>query len=397
MSTVTSLSSKMLQPSIISQSTDFIRAATSPRSVVSFSVHMIQQSDATFLLIIRDRYFDFMELPLEVFIILLGEIAAEQLLPLFRSLCQRFHDIVATHQSPIVTAAFRNGRYRTVSKLYYPHIFSPRPPPMTLHVNDLYLLACRCDSARKLAHLLAEHHVIDLIRASQHSGIAPSQACSITQISDNIYPYVIGLFHFMDSYRSALATSDHHDDSHKGFAQIFSSRTEIQLLAQYNNLTVYRLCYLYNLLLRIVQQKIPSVGLACLPRRLGLPYRCMSYLDIFIFGGLEAVSDVMVKRSIRIRVEHLRAHYSKSAANSLSYSTDRAYTSSVILPKAILPWLDDQMTSDLCRRLPPAAYFLHPWDTGLSSFPLNVSQDVADGEFLEYLATHDGAEPKLLQ
>ena len=268
------MSSKMLQPSILSQTPGFHPAATLPRSVVSFSVHVTQKSGANSLLIVRDRYFDFMELPLEILIVLLGEMPAEQL-PLFRSLCRAFHDFVATHQSHIVTAALRNGRYRTASKLYYPHIFYPRPPPITLHVNDLYLLSCRCDSARNLASLLAEHHVIDLIRASQNSGIAPNQACSITQVADNLYPYVISLFHFMESYRYALATFVPYPNyaySCIDFARKPSSQIERQLLAQYNTLTVYRLCFLYDILLKIVKQKIPQENLACLPRQLALPF-----------------------------------------------------------------------------------------------------------------------------
>lgn len=83
--------------------------------------------------------------------------------------------------------------------------------------------------------------------------------------------------------------------------------------------------------------------------------------------------------------------------DSLDYFIGRKhYTSSVDLPKPILPWLNDQMTRHLCRRLPYATNLLHPWNTGLWGLPPNFSQDVEEGTFLGYLATHYGVEPKLL-
>ena len=108
---------------------------------------MEHNRDARYLLTSRRRRFDFMKLPTEILITLLGEMAAGQL-PLFRSLCRAFHNFVTANERPIVFSALMNDKYRTASRLYYRHIYYSRLPQDTLHFADLYQLARRCDSAR---------------------------------------------------------------------------------------------------------------------------------------------------------------------------------------------------------------------------------------------------------
>ena len=391
------MSSEMLQPDGLGQSPGFY-TATLPRSVVSFLFHVTQRSAANPLLTVRDRLFDFTKLPLEILIILLGQMAAEQL-PLFRSLCRTFRNIVTASESAIVTAALKNDRYRTASKLHYRHIYYPRPPPNILHLADLYRVACRCDSARNLALLLAQKHIIGLIRASNNTGIAPNQACSITRIADNVYPYIIGLFHFLENYRFALATfvpDPTYAYSYTIFARRPSSQIERQLLAQYNKETIYRLCCLYHQLLKIVEKKVPRVDLPTLPGQTSAPWTS-NYLEVFSFGGLQAVRDVIVKRTIKSRVKYILAHYNNTTAIKLPFfHGGRKHRKLVPLPKPILPGLDHQMRSNLCRRLPSATNLLELQNAGLWGYPLEADKVVEEGKFLGYLATHDGAEPKLL-
>lgn len=351
---------------------------------------MTQRGGANSLLIVRDRHFEFTKLPLEILIILLGAMAAEQL-SLFRRLCKAFHKVVKENESAIVTAALKNDFYRTASKLYYQHIYFPRPPPNTLHLNDLYRLARRCDSARNLAFLIAQNEIIDLIRDSENTSIAPDQDCSVSQITANLYPYIVALFHFLENYRFSLATfvpDPHLTYSYTTFARRPSSQIEGQLLAHYNKETVFRLCSLYYILLEIVEEKLPQEDITTLPFR----SFDFNYLQILIFGGLEAVRDVIAKDSISTRVRYIRAHYDQTMV-----VPDTSYHRNLIpLPKPILQKLDHQMTSHLCRRLPSAEDLLNLENAGGWGYPGEVDEDVEEGKFLEFLATHDGAEPRLL-
>ena len=350
---------------------------------------MTQRDDANSLLIVRDRHFEFTKLPLEILIILLGQMAAEQL-PLFRCLCKAFKTIVTENESAIVKAALKNDWYRTASKLYYHHIYHPRPPPNTLHLKDLYRLARRCDSARNLAFLIAQNEIIDLIRDSENTSIAPDQACSVTQIAANLYPYIVALFHFLENFRSSLATfvpDPHLTYSYTTFARRPSSQIERQLLARYNKETVFRLCSLYYILLEIVEEKVPAADLATLPFR----SFNFNYLHVLIFGGLEAVRDVIAKDSVPTRVNHIRAHYKKA----MDVPESHRFEHLVLLPKPILPRLDHQMRSQLCRRLPSAEDLMNLEYAGDWGYP-GEFVDAEDGKFLEYLAIHDGAEPRLL-
>ena len=381
----------MLQPDVSSQSQGFY-TATLPRSVVSFSIHRWQQNGANSLLIVRDRHFEFTKLPLEILIILLGQMAAKQLL-LFKRLCKAFQKVVTENESAIVTAALKNDWYRTASKLYYTHIYFPRPPPNTLHFNDLYRLARRCDSARNLAFLIAQNEITDLIRDSQNTSIAPDQIRSVTQVAANLYPYLVALFHFLETYRFRLATfvpDPHFVYSYAVFARKPSTQIEKQLLALYNKETVFRLCSLYWILVKIIEEKVPDTGLVTLPFRSS----DFNYLQILIFGGLEAVRDVIAKDSVSARVTHIRAHYKK--AMDMPGSLSRRKRDLVRLPKPILPRLDQQMRGHLCRRLPSAEDLLHLENAGLWGYPGEIDEDAEEGKFLEYLGTHAGAEPRLL-
>ena len=383
------MSPKMLQPDILSQSPGFY-TATLPRSVVSFSIQVTQQSGADSLLIVRDRHFEFTKLPLEILILLLGVMAAEQL-PLFRCLCKAFHKIVTENEAAIVLAALKNDWYRTASKLYYRHIYYPRPPPNTLHLNDLYRLARLCDSARNLAFLIAQNEIIDLIRDSEHTSITPDQDCSVTQIAANLYPYIVTLFHFLGNFRISLASfipDPHVAYSYTIFARRPSSHIERQLLAQYNKETVFQLCSLYYILLEIVEGKLPREDITTLPFR----SFDFNYLQILVFAGLEAVRDVIAKGSISTRVRYIRSHYDQT----MVVPDTSSHRDLVPLPKSILPRLDHQMTSHLCRRLPLAEDLLNLENAGGWGYPGEIDEDAEEGKFLEYLATHDGAEPRLV-
>lgn len=78
---------------------------------------------------------------------------------------------------------------------------------------------------------------------------------------EHLYIYIIGLFYFSENYRIAPATfvpDPRYAFSYTIFARRPSSQIERQLLAQYNMEVVYRLFCCYDLLLEIVDQKVPQ-------------------------------------------------------------------------------------------------------------------------------------------
>lgn len=392
------MSATMIQPDILGQSPGFY-TATLPKSVISFSSHLAHQRSANPLLIFLHRRFDFMRLPVEILALILGELAAGQL-TVFRCLCRAFHDSVTANEYAIASSILKTDLYRTASKLYYRHIYCPRPPPNTLHLDDLYQLARRCDSARHLALLLAQNHIESLIRTAELAGIAPDQAYSVTKVAENIYPYIIGLFHFLEEYRFALATFV--PDPSCTTATTPSSQISRRLLAQYNQETVDRLRILYGILLAITEQKVPRIDLVTLDAPLRVPFYThisesdASYLDIFVFGGLEAVRDIIAQTSVSAGVDYIVAHFSKATPFQLPFNYKHRYHATLVpLPKPLLPELDRQTAIDIYSRLPSAHSLMLMSEPALWGWGM-AWLNAEDKKFLGYLATHEGSEPKLL-
>ena len=119
-----------------------------------------------------------------------------------------------------------------------------------------------------------------------------------------------------------------------------------------------------------------------------------SYLEIFVFGGLEAVRDVIAQTSISARVNYVLAHFSKTTPIQLKITHNgRHHTMLVPLPKPLPPELDDQTTPNTCIRLPSSPNkLLSQWNEGLWGDSRNNDGYAKKGKYLGYLATHEGAE-----
>ena len=395
------MSTEKIQPDGLGPTAGF-HTATLPKSVDSSSSRVTRRSSSSPLLIVQNRRFVFMKLPVEILMIIITEMTAAEL-PLFRSLCRASHDFVTVNEHSIVFSVLKNDLYRTASKLYYRHIYHPHPPPYILHVNDLYQVARRCDSARHLASLLAQNHFIDLIRTSEHTGIGPNHAYSVTKVAENIYPYLIGLFHFLENFRHDLATFVA-DPRYANSVRTPGSQVEIRLVAQYTKETVYRISSLFHLLTKIVRLRVPWNDLMSMSSILRLlpiadyiePDRCK--LDLFILGGLEAFRDIVAQNSVSARVDYLLAHYNQVMPIPLPFTYNRRiHTTLVPLPKPILPELSRQTAIDTCLRLPIALLILDLLGAGLWGYKPDLDRHAVEGRFLGYLATHEGPEPQLLR
>lgn len=121
-----------------------------------------------------------------------------------------------------------------------------------------------------------------------------------------------------------------------------------------------------------------------------------SYLEIFVFGGHEAVRDVIAQTSISARVDYVLAHFSKTTPIQLKVTHNgRHHTTLVPLPKPLLPELDYQTTTDTCVLLPSSPNkLLRHWNEGLWGDSRDLDGYVKKEKFLGYLATHEGAEPE---
>ena len=158
---------------------------------------------------------------------------------------------------------------------------------------------------------------------------------------------------------------------------------------------------LYHLLLEIMKSKFPVRRRFSVSRVLSIPRSDLFwesddvYLEMFVLGGLEAVNQTFVQPSIpaKAQMPHLMVYYI-NAWRVARPITDRHRGQLVPLSKPFLERLDYGTARRTCLRLPiPNMLFksrARCW--GKSWYDHEGARGT---EFLEYLATHEGGEPKL--
>ena len=206
--------------------------------------------------------------------------------------------------------------------------------------------------------------------------------------------------HFFEKYRLGLANSTptfHHAQSLPLPLLPPSSRIERGTLRKnYNVHTAQRVCLTYHLLNDILAQKIHDIGAAF---RVQVSYLMLSLSEptyhICTFCGLEMLKDILTHPRTDDRLSFIMSHYIKTTPAVISASGANirvvAFHPSVLGPRLswatmkkllmLLP-MDQILKVSLIRRsgLPP-----------LSIDDVKVMKE----EFLEYLKSYEGEEPKL--
>lgn len=320
----------------------------------------------------------FTNLSVEIRMMILCTMTAAELIN-FRRCCKEFNDTFMVNQSTIVRGILKNHCYHTASTLY-----SIIPAIGPLEFGELKEIARRCDIAEMLASSIAEHHV------GQGSG-------TTIRMAKNIKPYLLSLGHFYEEYRRAVVEYRRLPRRLELFGRGPGLGLEAVILKKnYNAQTEQRICLTYKLLNQILDQKFVD-------RQDSLPSndRTRPYpvpVDMFIFGGLELVKDITHRRS-HDRLEFIFSHFSKTTAATMpvirEQSLEVAPPSSVVgnrltISTTIRTWdLSPLRPTFLAvRRIKDKHAFVLVDPTE----EMTMTQD-----FLEYLKSHDGEEPKLVR
>ena len=194
----------------------------------------------------------------------------------FRSCCVGFNAILAVNAPTILSRLLESADIETVCALYGPLRSASSP---AFYVRCLR----RCQIAEVLAQAIGSHYVKKdpVVRKA---------------LTTNIKPYVLALGHFFEEYRSGLAS---YADSalYRGYNPKFADRLERQILrTYYNQETMQRICLTYKMINRILARRFSGSSEVYLCQRLeslcpvfSLPH------DIYTFGGLELVTDIVTR------------------------------------------------------------------------------------------------------
>ena len=288
----------------------------------------------------------------------------------FRYRCPEFNAFFIAHQPAIVRGILKNPFYYTTWTLC-----SIIPPTEPLAFGNLTYVARRCDIAETLASSIAEYHV----------GQGPA---TTIRMAKNIKPYLLSLGHFFENHGQALAN----------FSFTFSDpwlrppgiKSEIELLTQdYNEQTVQRICLTYKLLKQILCQKL-SDGWPSIRRFTPIP----AAVGMLTFGGLEMIKDIVTHPRLNDRLKYVVSYFAKATSAPVLVVGGQALAA---LPPS---FLGPRLTIDKILRIGlHALYVLDFRLMEMCGFPRvdRAEEVVRNQNFLEYLKSYDGEEPKLLR
>ena len=339
-------------------------------------------------------------LPTEIKTLILYFMAAQDVHQ-FRAirLCSKsFEKTISIHQDSIVWAALNSKKsiYRTASVLRRRRyraasIFGLSPlQPVIPDLQHLFGMARRCDIARQLASSLAS-----LFQTTQFSfkGTRLSEA-SRARFIRNLEPYALALAHFFECYRNGLA---HYEPVTRQYS--WSNEVQLSILSDiYKKETVFRICALYSVLTSILDNKVHH--LISEPRfsaRTMLDWEVKYYsgcIEIFTFGGLEAVTALLMETDKRRYLNIIEKHFARAFPFlSLTNLT-------VSLPASTLPTISYVSTRRVYSRLPHNKPQL-PLDFDYlrtRGYPEGMcSKDQEIDRFYQHLLTYEGNAPDLLR
>ena len=301
--------------------------------------------------------------------------------------------LILEKQREFVRDAFNSySLYGIASRLYHT-LYRPVNPGLTY----LYRIARRCDIAKQLAIALAAQ-----LQKTPYSNLSGSQLpkepldeATYGRFIKNVLPYNIALANFFERYRDGLANYAP-NPSHANSIRTPSVRVGIPILTRnYNRETVYRICALYDILKRIIGIKFniwyPGVRQVYMDRLLAIDGTNYSHCtDVFTFGGLEAVKDIMVQPNLGRRLSILHDHFARVSPDYIT----RAHA----LPASTLSKLDRATIERICRLLPSDGdRVLDFYTLAVGGFPRErCSREEELKRFYKHLVTYEGDVPELI-
>lgn len=299
-----------------------------------------------------------------------------------RGSCKLINRTIQIRQDEIVSSSLdrKNSLYRTANRLYH-SLHQPNNPDF----KYLFRIARRCDIAKQLAGALADQ----LLEIKSSLPEIRLDEASHDRFVRNVGPYLLALAHFFECYRDSLA-------SYSGATNtpFLSTRVEISVLSsKYSRETVWRISALYLMLKSIIDHKVGNLygrGLKITMSELldvG-PTNYSNRVDIFTFGGLEAVKDIMTARDSKRYHRIIVDHFARACPGIRAHD----------LPASTLPHIDRAAARRICHLLPPLSLpILDPYILWLFRFSgERRSSKLELDRFVKHLTTYEGDEPDLV-
>lgn len=207
----------------------------------------------------------------------------------FRLVCQTFNGIVRSNQSSIVKHFITHGNLRKFAMLY-----EPLPTPLDLHV--LLGLSHRYYVVEHLATFLGKFHLVHT--ANDHRVAPPSfferqeYVAAVEVLARNMKPYLLILYHFMETYREKLAETVL---VHGISIEDQRNRVEAEIIRRYNGSILNRLCAMSDFLVKVTARRLRAAANAGKFERLLRgwspdPATEAQCIELLVIGTLETVN-----------------------------------------------------------------------------------------------------------
>lgn len=225
----------------------------------------------------------------------------------FRLVCQTFNSIVRLNQSSLVKHFTTHGYLRKFAMLY-------QPLPTPLELNVLLSLSHRFYVVEHIATFLGKFHLVQC--ANDHRVAPPSLfeqpefVTAIEGMARSMKPYLLMLYHFIETYREKLAKTVGADDIS---IEDQRNRIEAEIIRRYNGHILNRLCAMSDFLIKVTVRRLRAAANAGRFERLlrgwspdpATEAQCM---ELLVIGTLETVNKTISMSGFPERIAAIEKH-----------------------------------------------------------------------------------------
>lgn len=225
----------------------------------------------------------------------------------FRLVCQTFNGIVRSNQSSIVKYFTTHGNLRKFAMLY-------QPLPAPLELNVLLGLSHRFYVVEHIATFLGKFHLVQ--SANDHRVAPPSlfkrpeYVAAIEVMARSMKPYLLMLYHFIETYREKLAETVMADDIS---IRDQRNRIEAEIIRRYNGHILNRLCAMSDFLIKVTVRRLRAAANAgrferLLRRWSRHPATEAQCMELLVIGTLETVNKTISISGFPERIAAIEKH-----------------------------------------------------------------------------------------
>lgn len=214
------------------------------------------------------------------------------------------------NQSSIVIHFLRHGQLSRFARLY-----QTLAAPGAFGLDILFDISHRWHVVTHIAVFLARFHLIQAHHLTPPSLVEqPEHAAVVDNMARNMRPYLLMLYHFIETYRTELAESV---GTYQSVADIpnddLSNRVEARILRQYNGHVIHRLCSMSDFLIKVIVRRLRPASYAGGFERLlrgwsrdpASEAQCM---ELLIIGSLETVNKTVTLSGFPARIAAIERH-----------------------------------------------------------------------------------------